>query len=1092
MERLINNFTNQTGYNTIIAESAADKKNVVVAKGLIGSAKSVLAASVFKHLGGVNIFVMSDKEIAAYFYNDLYNIMQNEHVLFFPSSYKRNVQDHTGDTSNAVQRTKCLNLLTKSLNKNVCIVTYPEGLAEKVVSPKSLEKNTLQIRKNEKISMDFIVEMLMEYEFVRTDFVCEPGQYSVRGSILDIFSFATNKPYRLDFFGDEIESIRIFDVDTQQSIESCTEIEIVSELKHDAKNASLFDFIGNSANLWFDDYDFCAQKTAEICQVNSEIFISEKHFYELPQNFKTVLFSQSKNIKNTVFAEFKTSPQPNFNKNFDLLFKNLEEHIETNYNTVILFDNIVQSNRLKQIFELMDKEKKISFESLNISIHEGFVDNVSKTSYYTDHQIFQRYHRFKIHGTLDKGEILNIQELSKLQIGDYVVHIDHGVGIFGGLVKQHINGKIQESIKISYRDNDVLFVNIHGLHRVSKYKSKGSEPTKIYKLGTGDWQRLKQATKKKIKDIAHELIALYAERKNTKGFSFSNDSYMQHELESSFIYEDTPDQIKASQAVKEDMESEHPMDRLICGDVGFGKTEIAIRAAFKAAVDGKQTAILVPTTILALQHHKTFSERLQDFPVRIDFLNRFKSPKQQKESLKNLTNGYTDIIIGTHKMLGKNVIFKDLGLLVIDEEQKFGVSAKEKLRQLKLNVDTLTMTATPIPRTLQFSLMGARDLSIINTPPPNRHPIVTEVHTFNKETIKDAIEYEMERDGQVFFVHNRVTDIQNIKEFILNICPKAKIAIAHGQLESKKLEEIMLAFIDGGYDILLTTTIIESGLDIPNANTIIINHAQNFGLSDLHQLRGRVGRSNRKAFCYLLTPPFVTLSTEARRRLKAIEEFSDLGSGFNIAMQDLDIRGAGNLLGGEQSGFIADIGFETYQRILNEALAELRTDAALSAEQQQLLNTDATFISDCYIDTDIESLLPDDYISNTSEKLKLYKDLNNISNENELQQFSNNLIDRFGEIPAVAENLFDIVRLRLIAVQLGFERIILRNQIMIAYFISNQMSAYYKTQRFASILKFIQLQPQLFKIKETNKKLFLTVQNIKTIQKSLALFKEMI
>ncbi|MDR3226911.1 MAG: transcription-repair coupling factor, partial [Prevotellaceae bacterium] len=846
--------------------------------------------------------------------------------------------------------------------------------------------------------------------------------------------------------------------------------------------------------LWFYDYDFCAEKTNEINKINSQNFISENEFCEQSKKNQLLLFSSSKILKNSRQIDFKTSPQPNFNKNFDLLFKNIDENQENNYNTVILFDNIVQNERLQQIFESNNKEKHISFESVNISVHEGFIDHISKVAYYTDHQIFQRYHRFKIHGTLDKGEILNIQELNKLQIGDYIVHIDHGVGVFGGLVKQEINGKMHESVKLVYRDNDVLFVNIHGLHRISKYKGKDSEPPKIYKLGNGDWQRLKQATKKKIKDIAQDLILLYAERKSAKGFAFSADSYMQHELEASFVYEDTPDQLKASIAVKDDMESASPMDRLICGDVGFGKTEIAIRAAFKAAVDGKQTAILVPTTILALQHHKTFSERLQNFPVRIDYLNRLKTAKQQSESLKNLVSGYTDIIIGTHKLLGKNIIFKDLGLLIVDEEQKFGVGAKEKLRQLKLNVDTITMTATPIPRTLQFSLMGARDLSIINTPPPNRHPIITEVHTFNREIIKDAINYELERNGQVFFVHNRVFDIKQIEEIIKNLCPKAKIAIAHGQLEPKKLEEIMLGFIDGKYDILLTTTIIESGLDISNANTIIINQAQNFGLSDLHQLRGRVGRSNRKAFCYLLTPPPVSLTTEARRRLKAIEEFSDLGSGFNISMQDLDIRGAGNLLGGEQSGFIADIGFETYQRILNEALAELKFDTSLPVknEQQQAIATDISFISDCYIDTDIDAMLPDEYVSNTAEKIKLYKDLNNIDNENDLQEFRKKMIDRFGEIPEITESLFNIVRLRHIAIKLGFERIILRNRMMIAYFISNQMSAYYKTQRFNNILYHIQSQPKKFSLKENNKKLSLTALNVKTIEDGLILLQKML
>ncbi|MDR3287550.1 MAG: transcription-repair coupling factor [Prevotellaceae bacterium] len=1094
MKRITDNFVSQENYKTLIAEIEFGKRNSIAVKGLAGSAKSVLAACVLENFGNVNVFVMSEKEDAAYFYNDLYNICSGGQILFFPSSFKRNVQDETVDISNIVQRTKCLNLLKDRRQKNICIITYPEGLAEKVVSPNALSKNTLNIKKNDRIGLDFIVEMLMSYEFERTDFVFEPGQYSVRGSILDIFSYSANRPYRIDFFGDDVESIRVFDLDTQLSVERLDEIEIVSNLKQDEKNAAIFDFIDVSACLWFDDYDFCAEKTNEINKINSQNFISKNDFCEQSEKNQLLLFSSSKILKNSTQIDFKTSPQPNFNKNFDLLFKNISENQENNYNTVILFDNIVQNERLQQIFESNNKEIHISFESVNVSVHEGFIDHISKVAYYTDHQIFQRYHRFKIHGTLDKGEILNIQELNKLQIGDYIVHIDHGVGVFGGLVKQHTNGQVHESVKLVYRDNDVLFVNIHGLHRISKYKGKDSEPPKIYKLGNGDWQRLKQATKKKIKDIALELTLLYAERKAAKGFAFSADSYMQHELEASFVYEDTPDQLKASIAVKDDMESANPMDRLICGDVGFGKTEIAIRAAFKAAVDGKQTAILVPTTILALQHHKTFSERLQDFPVRIDYLNRLKTAKQQTESLKNLVSGYTDIIIGTHKLLGKNIKFKDLGLLIIDEEQKFGVGAKEKLRQLKLDVDTITMTATPIPRTLQFSLMGARDLSIINTPPPNRHPIITEVHTFNREIIKDAINYELERDGQVFFVHNRVIDIQQIEGIIKNLCPKAKIAIAHGQLEAKKLENIMLDFIDGKYDILLTTTIIESGLDIPNANTIIINQAQNFGLSDLHQLRGRVGRSNTKAFCYLLTPPPVSLTTEARRRLKAIEEFSDLGSGFNISMQDLDIRGAGNLLGGEQSGFIADIGFETYQRILNEALAELRFDTALPVknEQQQAIATDISFISDCYIDTDIDAMLPDEYVSNTAEKIKLYKDLNNIDNENDLQEFRKKMIDRFGEVPESTESLFNIVRLRHIAIKLGFERIILRNRMMIAYFISNQMSAYYKTQRFNDILHHIQSLPKKFSLKENNKKLSLTAINVKTIEDGLILLQKML
>ncbi|MDR1199153.1 MAG: transcription-repair coupling factor [Prevotellaceae bacterium] len=1092
MEKLTDNFANQDGYKSLLSEIQYGRQNPVVLKGLAGSAKSVLSACFFKNHINTNIFILSDKETASYFYSDLYNLACDENILFLPSSFKRSARDETVEISNIVQRTKCLNLLKDGRQKNICLITYPEGLTEKVVSPNEFDKNTLQLKTNDKPGFDFIVEMLMLYRFERTDFVFEPGQYSVRGSIIDVFSYSANKPYRIDFFGDEIESVRIFDLDTQLSVETVNEIEIVSDLNKNVKDCSIFDFLDDSACLWFDDYDFCIEKTAETGKPENRNFISEDALSKQAEKFRMFLFAPAKKLDKLTHIEFKTSPQPNFNKNFDLLFKNIKENQENSYTTVILFDNAVQNERLHQILESNETAKSLSFESVNISIHEGFIDHISKVSYYTDHQIFQRYHRFKIHGLLDRGEILNIQELNKLQIGDYIVHIDHGVGIFGGLVKQEINGQTQEAVKLVYRDNDVLFVNIHGLHRISKFKSKDSEPPKIYKLGNGDWQRLKQNTKKKIKDIAGELILLYAERKAATGFAFSCDTYMQHELEASFVYEDTPDQLKASKAVKEDMESQSPMDRLICGDVGFGKTEIAIRAAFKAAVDGKQTAVLVPTTILALQHHKTFGERLQNFPVRIDFLNRLKTSKQQAETLKNIENGSTDIIIGTHKLLGKNVKFKDLGLLIVDEEQKFGVGAKEKLRQLKMNVDTLAMTATPIPRTLQFSLMGARDLSIINTPPPNRHPIVTEVHSFNSETIKDAINYELERSGQVFFVHNRIDDISRICEMIAKLCPKARIATGHGQLEAKKLEEIMLDFIDGKYDILVTTTIIESGLDIPNANTIIIDQAQNFGLSDLHQLRGRVGRSNRKAFCYLLAPPPVSLTTDARRRLKAIEEFSDLGSGFNISMQDLDIRGAGNLLGGEQSGFIADIGFETYQRILNEALAELKFDKELlnANEPQQTVSADIPFISDCYIDTDIDAILPDEYVSNTSEKIKLYRDLDNIDNESDLMEFRKKMTDRFGEIPLPTENLFNIVRLRSVAVKLGFERIIIRNKMMIAYFISNQMSAYYKTQKFADILQYVQLHPEKFKMKEHNKKLSLTAQNITTMEESLELLRK--
>ncbi|MCK5171119.1 MAG: transcription-repair coupling factor, partial [Bacteroidales bacterium] len=916
----------------------------------------------------------------------------------------------------------------------------------------------------------------------------------------DIFSFASDLPYRVDFFGDEVESIRSFDIENQLSKENFSQISIVPKIVNPDKDnmdfkqtESFFHFLTQDSMVWTDNLTFILDKTNEIQkkldeQTKENQIITKEHLLEAISNFKCIEFGQNSYFKQNEIL-FKTSHQPAFNKNFELLTDNIIQNTEKNYTTYILSDNEKQIERLEAIFN--DINPEIKFEPILKTIHEGFIDHDLKICLYTDHQIFGRYHKFKIKNSLQKKEQITMRELTGLHPGDYVVHIDHGIGKFGGLEKIDINGKTQEAIKLVYKDQDTLYVSIHALHKISKYKGKDAEPPKIYKLGTGAWQKLKQNTKSKIKDIAKELILLYAQRKEQKGFAFSPDTYLQTELESSFIYEDTPDQLTSTNSVKNNMESDTPMDRLICGDVGFGKTEIAVRAAFKAVTDSKQVAILVPTTILALQHYQTFKERLADFPCNIEYLSRLRTRKQQTETIKNLGEGKTDIIIGTHKLVGKEIRFKDLGLLIIDEEQKFGVSVKEKLKKLKINVDTLTLTATPIPRTLQFSMMGARDLSIINTPPPNRYPIITELHTFNKDIIKEAIDYEFQRNGQVFFIHNRIQNIQEIEVLINKLCPDVRTVVAHGQMEGNKLEKVMLDFINYDYDVLIATTIVESGLDIPNANTIIINNAQNFGLSDLHQLRGRVGRSNKKAFCYLIAPPLTSVTQEARRRLKAIEEFSELGSGFNIAMQDLDIRGAGNLLGAEQSGFITDIGFETYHRILNEAILELKESSfqeLYEKEQEQEIEKQIAqqkFIADCQIDTDLELLFPDNYINNISERIRLYRELDNIETEEKLIDFESQLKDRFGNLPSQTVELMNVVRLRWLAVELGFEKIILKNEKMVAYFISNQQSPYYKSTIFSKILGFIQQNPKDIKMKETNNKLTLSFDHTNNVQNAI-------
>lgn len=1111
VQQLITQIGQQEAFTTLRECLASGCRSVKI-EGLSGSAKSI-AASLTLQKGRAFFFVLNEKDDAAYFYNDLYNLTQSDRILFFPSAYKRSIQYGQEDPSGIVQRTAVLNALKEGAPKDGywAVVTYPEALIEKVVSSDKLLTNTLKITVGEKVSIDFVRDVLLEYGFERVDFVFEPGQFAVRGGIVDIFSFSDNKPYRVDFFGDEIESLRTFNIDTQLSEGKLSSIEVVPNLKNESlseQKVSIFDYVPASTLFWLEEMDYMHRRFVEI-DANTDVdkiesaqgkgdksdwIISPDELVEGVGRFSWLSLSPSALIKEDRTVEFSTMPQPTFNKNFELLSDTIMENKERGYTTCLLSENEAQVERLHNIFDSITK-LHVDFDYVPVALHEGFVDHAAKLCCYTDHQIFERYQKYKLRGELNKSEAITIQELSSLQVGDYVVHIDHGVGVFGGLVKTEVNGKMQEAIKLVYRDNDVLFVNIHALHRISKFKSKDGEPPKIYKLGSGAWQKLKNQAKKKVKDIAKDLIALYSQRRASRGYRFSPDSFMQYELEASFIYEDTPDQMRATKAVKEDMESELPMDRLVCGDVGFGKTEIAIRAALKAAADSKQVAVLVPTTILALQHYKTFRDRLKEFPVKVDFVSRLKTAKQIKETLKELVEGKIDILIGTHRVIGKDIKFKDLGLLVIDEEQKFGVSAKEKLRQMKHDVDTLTLTATPIPRTLQFSLMGVRDLSIIQTPPPNRHPVSTEVHPFNEDIIREAITYELDRGGQVFFVHNRVMDIVEMETYIKKLVPNLKTLVAHGQMEPEKLEKTMMAFIDGEADILFATSIIESGLDIPNANTIIINNAHCFGLSDLHQLRGRVGRSNKKAFCYLLAPPVATLPQDSRRRLKAIEDFSDLGSGFNIAMQDLDIRGAGNLLGGEQSGFIAEIGFEAYHKILNEAIQELKDSEFRYLFEGDVAETEVphevTFVTDCHIDTDMELLLPDAYIGSIPEKIRLYRELDAIEDEEELEKFKVRLIDRFGPMPLEVEQLLHVVKLRRMAMSLGFEKIILKNGIMIVYFISNQMSGYYQMPLFGKLIGYLQSQPKNFKVKQTTDKLYISIPNVKDVDAAYTILSNM-
>ncbi len=1074
-------------------------RQIISLKGLSGSSRACLFQAVVNITRGNHLVLFHEKEDAAYFYTDLSALEKNpDRTLFFPSSYKRSVQYGQTDEANIITRTQTLKRLNEQRVASF-IISHAEALLEKVLTRAELGRHTLDVKVGEVISRDFLEEVLRAYHFNEVDFVYEPGQFAIRGGIVDVFSFAASEPYRIDFFGDEVDSIRPFDVETQRSGETVKRISVIPNVQWETelgeKRVHFLDFIPSNTTIWLEDltliesrlediYDKTQIKSNEAQPLSKEELLADpSRLKELLNRFNCIEFATPVLSPASASWTFNTSPQIPFNKDFNLLGNVLLDNTQVKgYTNFILSENQGQFERLRDIFREMNPV--ISFEAATSTLHEGFIDEDLKIAVFTDHQIFDRYHKFKLHDQFTKKEALSVKELSGLNPGDYVVHIDHGIGKFGGLELIDVNGKKQEAVRLVYRDNDVLFVNIHSLHKISKYKGKEGHEPKIYKLGTGAWQKLKQSTKNKVKDIAGELIALYAKRREQKGFAFTPDTYLQKELEASFIYEDTPDQEKSTTDVKAGMEAEFPMDRLVCGDVGFGKTEIAIRAAFKAVSDSKQVAVLVPTTVLAFQHYNTFSNRLKDFPCSVDYISRFRTAAEQTAILKRLKEGSLDIIIGTHKLVSEKVKFKDLGLLVIDEEQKFGVAVKEKLRKMKLNVDTLTLTATPIPRTLQFSLMGARDLSIINTPPPNRHPIITELHSFNEDIIREAIEYELSRGGQVFFIHNRVQNISEVKYMVDNLVPGARSVIAHGQMDGKTLENVMLGFMRGDYDVLIATSIIESGLDIPNTNTIIINNAHHFGLSDLHQLRGRVGRSNKKAFCYLFAPPVTVLTPEARRRLKAIEEFSGLGSGFNIAMQDLDIRGAGNLLGAEQSGFIADIGFETYHKILNEAIQELKEQVFPELFEQQEAEGEKEsrkYASDCHIDTDLQLLLPESYISNLTERMNLYRELDNIEKEGDLEDFRNMLTDRFGPPPGEAEELLNVVQLRWLAQRTGVEKIILKNNTLIAYFVSNPDSAFYRSPVFPKIIGNIQRNPAQYRMRQDKDRLSLRVGNVTSI-----------
>ena len=1076
---------------------------------MVGGAYSLYAAGTVERMGGIHIFLADDRDSAAYLVNDLYELLGEERVEFFSSGYKRSAAYGSEDAQGVVRRTSALNAITTFKKGFLAVCTYPEALAESVAELVDMAEQSLHLKVGDSMEQSTLVNWLMEHGFNRVDFVYEPGQYSVRGGIVDIFSYVESKPYRVDFFGDEIDSLRRFDISSQLSHERPESVEIVANTMSDGEGGNRVSLarFAQGATWWISDGDFALRKVAEVRKKVLEQAESEEEARSLASRVtsRQVLLKDWEASSIVVWRDnirerrathtitFNTTPQPAFNRNFEMLADDIRWNGERGYTTSILSHNKAQMERLNNIFHQIGR-KEVSFRAEDIVLHEGFVDNDLKVCVYTDHNIFDRYQRYRLRDEIKRDEQMTVAELNALKVGDYVVHIDHGVGRFGGLVKLNENGHTKEAIKLIYKDNDILFVNVHALHRISRYKSGEGEPPKIYKLGNGAWQKLKATTKKAVKDISRELIALYAKRKASTGFAFSEDGYLQQELEASFKWEDTPDQQTAIAAVKRDMESNQPMDRLVCGDVGFGKTEVAIRAAFKAACDGKQTAVLVPTTILALQHYRSFSERLRDLPVTVEYINRTKSAKDARRIAEELKAGKIDILIGTHKMLSKQIEFHDLGLLIIDEEQKFGVAAKEKLTQLSVAVDTLTLTATPIPRTLQFSLMGSRDLSVISTPPPNRQPIVTESHTFSEEVIKDAIEEELARGGQVYFVHNKVDDLQTIAGMITRLCPKARVGIGHGRMKADEMEKLIMNFIYGEFDVLVATTIIENGIDIGNANTIIINDAHHFGLSDLHQLRGRVGRSDRKGFCYLLSPPDELIGGDARRRLRAIEEFSDLGSGFNIAMQDLDIRGAGNLLGAEQSGFIADVGIETYQKILQQAISELRAeglDTSGLSEAENDAMKDISFVDDATIDIDVDASIPDSYVRSQSEKLRLYREIDAMRSDEQFEAFATRLVDRFGAIPQSVRELIDVVKLRREAINLGMEHVKVKNGLLIARFVGDNNSPFFKTDTFLNMLRRVVAEPDRFVVKQYNNRLSMTVRKIYSIAEAVAMLRHL-
>ena len=1021
---------------------------------------------------GIQLVVLPDKESAEYCAADLYTLIEGDKVFFLPDSGK-NLERSNYKSTLGVQRTSAVGKILDHKEGQLIVVTYPSALEEGIPDAGKIKESLLKLSVGDEISHDDIVKSLFDSGFERVDFVGEPGQFAIRGAIVDIFSYSYNDPFRVSFFGDEIDTINIFDCNTQLSKEKVQTAEIYPDIVASEEEGEsmmqITDMLPADTLIWLDSSDM----------------YRNKGFFPAMERFRKIYIELPLSRQNEDSIKFNIAPQPVFNKNFELLTEDIRKRLEEGYKVRIYGEKQSQLERLQSI---LSQNGGIMPEFIpKKNIHNGFIDHENKVCCYSDHEIFDRFHRVSIRRTVEKSEQLTINDLTSFAIGDYIVHIDYGVGIFGGLVRMKDDkGRMHEVVKLMYRDNDVVFVSVHALHKISRYKSKDSEPPKIHKLGSKVWQNLKASTKSKVKDIAKDLIQLYAKRKSARGFAFSADTFMQQELESSFMYEDTPDQEKAVQAVKRDMEDDCPMDRLVCGDVGFGKTEVAVRAAFKAVADSKQVAVLVPTTILALQHFNTFRNRLKDFPCNIDYVSRLRTAKEISDIQKRLKAGTLDIVIGTHKLIGKGFEFKDLGLLIIDEEQKFGVSAKEKLRQLKASVDTLTLTATPIPRTLQFSLLGARDLSIISTPPPNRIPVQTEIMLFDHDEIKKIIRYELNRGGQIFFLHNRVEELQSIHDILHRLVPDMKICVAHGQMEAKVLENKILDFMAGDYDMLLCTTIIENGLDVPNANTIIINQAQNIGLSDLHQLRGRVGRSNKRAFCYLIVPPLLSITEDARRRLKAIESFSDLGSGFNIAMQDLDIRGAGNLLGAEQSGFITDMGFETYQKILAEAMEELGMESGITSR-----NTDDNYVSDCTIETDQLALIPDSYIDMTAEKIRIYKELDSTTSDKELENMKKRLEDRFGPMPDELSRLFDIVRIRQLGQKLGFEKIIIKNGVMIAFFISNPLSQYYRSDRFSKVLEGISANPKIFELKQNDNRLRIFSRNVDSISKAYSVLKKL-